>query len=326
MAAAEARAAWQRAANRCFVQEDAKRAPKLACCTSSTSALQYDSNNGNATNGQEPSTSNFMPLNWNPMNSNLPADTRWWLQLQPNFGSIKDFLSDELNFLENELEEKGGKMPVPTSTLNRERVDHNNNYTSESPWMVSTAFIKKDETSIELRNTVTYVSEQPLKRKEDMGDYLFEDVAVVDWKAGDRLISKKTEKASPDLDSPCAGSNKSEPWWRISDQGELASLVAQKSLEHIENCDLPRPTQTVDGDPFAHLGSLDGNRIFSSSVSYKSRSTICDPSECHHPSSTSKGMDEKYSTSTNGCHLSDTVKLYRYLLNLQILCRLFFFF
>ncbi|KAL6994303.1 hypothetical protein U1Q18_012410, partial [Sarracenia purpurea var. burkii] len=27
----EARAAWQKIANRCFVQEDAKRAPKLAC-------------------------------------------------------------------------------------------------------------------------------------------------------------------------------------------------------------------------------------------------------------------------------------------------------
>ncbi|KAI9090359.1 hypothetical protein K1719_028694 [Acacia pycnantha] len=35
MAAAEARAVWQRTANRCFVQEDAKRAPKLACCQSS---------------------------------------------------------------------------------------------------------------------------------------------------------------------------------------------------------------------------------------------------------------------------------------------------
>ncbi|KAG2714911.1 hypothetical protein I3760_03G050700 [Carya illinoinensis] len=38
MVVAEARAAWQRAANRCFVQEDAERAPKLACCQSSFSA------------------------------------------------------------------------------------------------------------------------------------------------------------------------------------------------------------------------------------------------------------------------------------------------
>jgi hypothetical protein len=35
MAAAEARAAWQRTTNRCFVQQDAKRVPKLDCCPSS---------------------------------------------------------------------------------------------------------------------------------------------------------------------------------------------------------------------------------------------------------------------------------------------------
>lgn len=312
MAAAEARAAWQRAANRCFVQEDAKRAPKLACCPSSTSTPQHDSNNGNATNGQEHFTPNFVPLNWNPMNSNLPPDTRWWLQLQPSFRCHKDFVSEQHNVLEDELEEKGGETVVPTSTLNRERLDHNNgDYPLESPWMVSTAFIKKDETSIEERMTVTNISEQPLKCKVDMKDYLFQDAEFLDWKPGDRLISKKTEKASPDPDSPCAGSNKSEPWWRISDQDELASLVAQKSLEHIENCDLPRPTQTMHGDPFTCLESLDGNRIFSSSVSYKSRSTICDPSDYPHPSSTSRSMDEKYLSSSDGCHLpSDTEKLY----------------
>ncbi|KAK3194600.1 hypothetical protein Dsin_025910 [Dipteronia sinensis] len=37
MAVAEARAVWQRTANCCFVLED-KRAPKLACCQSSSSS------------------------------------------------------------------------------------------------------------------------------------------------------------------------------------------------------------------------------------------------------------------------------------------------
>ncbi|XP_004510657.1 uncharacterized protein [Cicer arietinum] len=35
MAATEVRAVWHRTVNRCFVQEDAKRVPKLACCQSS---------------------------------------------------------------------------------------------------------------------------------------------------------------------------------------------------------------------------------------------------------------------------------------------------
>ncbi|KAL3622260.1 hypothetical protein CASFOL_033671 [Castilleja foliolosa] len=34
------------------------------------------------------------------------------------------------------------------------------------------------------------------------------------------------------------------PWWRTADTDELASFVAQRSLEHIENCDLPRPQKS----------------------------------------------------------------------------------
>ncbi|KAI7997479.1 hypothetical protein LOK49_LG10G01108 [Camellia lanceoleosa] len=52
MAAAEARAAWQRTTNRCFVQEDAKRAPKLACCPSaSSSSKQVDAGPANTADG-----------------------------------------------------------------------------------------------------------------------------------------------------------------------------------------------------------------------------------------------------------------------------------
>lgn len=313
MAAAEARAAWQRAVNRCFVQEDAKRAPKLACCPSS-STPQYDSNNGNTANQQEHPIPSFMPVNWNPMNSNLPSDTRWWLQLQPSFGCHDDFVYEQHNFVEDELEVKRGEPVVPTPVLNRESVDHNNGgYPLEPPQIVSTTYIKKDETSIDERKMVTNISEQSLKRKVGMGDYLFQDAEFVDWKRGDRLISKKTEKTSSELDSSSAGNNKSEPWWRISDRDELASMVAQKSLEYIENCDLPRPSQTMHGEPFACLESLDGNRMFSSSASYKSSSTICNSGDYPHPSSTSKSMDEKYSSSRYGSHLpSDTEKPYRY--------------
>jgi len=320
MAAAEARAAWQRTVNRCFVQEDAKRAPKLACCPSSSATQQYDSSNVNATNGQEHPAPNFVPLNWNPMDSNLPADTRWWLQLQPSFGYQKDFASEQPNVLEDDSGKRGVESVVPTSTLIMERLNQRNgDDPSESPWMVSTAFMKKEnETRVDEMKMVTNTSQQTLKRKVDRGDYLFQDGEFMDWKPGDRLISRKSEKISPDLDSPWAGGNKGEPWWRISDRDELASLVAQKSLEHIENCDLPRPTQTVhvSGDPFACLESSDGNKVFSSSVSYKLHSTICDPIDYPQHSTTSGSMDEKFWSSSDTSHLhSDTEKLYRYCLH-----------
>lgn len=313
MAAAEARAAWQRTANRYFVQEDAKRAPKLACCPSSSSTEQYDPNNGNSTNGQEHSAPNFVPLHWNSMNSNLPPDTRWWLQLQPSFRCPQDFASERPNVLEDEPKERRVESEVATYMLRREILDHKNNE-SETPCMVSTAFMKKDsETRVDEMKTVSNISQQPLKRKVSMGDYLFQDGEFMDWKPGDWLISKKTEKGSPELDSPWTGGNKCEPWWHISDRDELASLVAQKSLENIENCDLPRPTQTVhvSKDPFARLESLDYDRVFTSSLSYKLHSNICDPSDYHHHSTISGSMDEEYWSSSDAGHLlSDTEKVY----------------
>ncbi|KAF8088331.1 hypothetical protein N665_0546s0057 [Sinapis alba] len=36
-------------------------------------------------------------------------------------------------------------------------------------------------------------------------------------------------------------SEKAGPWWRTTDKDELASLVAQRSLDFVENCDLPKP-------------------------------------------------------------------------------------
>ncbi|CAF2107822.1 unnamed protein product [Brassica oleracea var. botrytis] len=36
-------------------------------------------------------------------------------------------------------------------------------------------------------------------------------------------------------------SEKAGPWWRTTDKDEIASLVAQRSLHFVENCDLPTP-------------------------------------------------------------------------------------
>ncbi|XWS48586.1 hypothetical protein CRYUN_Cryun13aG0089400 [Craigia yunnanensis] len=67
----------------------------------------------------------------------------------------------------------------------------------------------------------------------------------------DRDVRK--EESSPVLNSNAqkepnknlVQAEKTEPWWRMTDKDDLASMVAQISVEHIENCDLPRP-QTKD--------------------------------------------------------------------------------
>ncbi|KAG1367670.1 putative aminoacrylate hydrolase RutD [Cocos nucifera] len=322
MAAAEARAAWQRAANRCLVQEDAKRAPKLACCPSS-SMLQSDSSNGNATNAQDHSAPYFMPLNWNPMSSNLPLDAKWWLQLQPNFGHPRDHVCEQPNLLEDELDEKRAETTVPTSKFTEEPllgesmdIDRKvNECLLESPCMVSTASMKRNsESGVEEMKTVTSCPQQPIKHKVDMSDYLYRDEELLDWKPVDRLISKKHEKVSSDLNTPWAGGNKNKPWWWISDKDELASLVAQKSQQHIENCDLPRPTQTVhvSGNPFGCLENLDANGIFASTLGQKLHAGICSPFDYAQNTSSTGSSDDKNWSSGGGYLLHDSAKLYSF--------------
>ncbi|PNT68046.1 hypothetical protein BRADI_3g35320v3 [Brachypodium distachyon] len=217
MAAAEARAAWQRAANRCMVQEDRKRAPKLACCP--LSSEQHGTNNGNSTTSEGRPISNFVPLSCNPINSNLPQDIRWRFQLQPNFRVQKDLASEQRCFLGREIGEKevedSGPMSKHEEPLLRGTVINNpekGEDVFEPPSMNSTDFVKhSSETGSEERKTIVGYSQVPLKCRD------------VSWKEGE----------------------KAQPWWQITDENELASLVAEKAMQHIENCDLPRPAQVV---------------------------------------------------------------------------------
>ncbi|EYU32264.1 hypothetical protein ABFS82_02G176500 [Erythranthe guttata] len=80
MALAEARAAWQRTANRCLVQEDAKRAPKLAYCSSikHPDYIEIATASSSADTQHIPNT----PFNLNSPYPNLSPNSKWWLQQQ----------------------------------------------------------------------------------------------------------------------------------------------------------------------------------------------------------------------------------------------------
>ncbi|XP_019419447.1 PREDICTED: uncharacterized protein LOC109329969 isoform X1 [Lupinus angustifolius] len=106
MAGAEARAVWQRAANRCFVQEDAKRAPKLACCQSScaTSKSAY-TGPVDTTDESDHAAVNATGSKTELSHSNLSPCSRWWMHLQPNYYGYRNGLIDEhLNALEDDVE------------------------------------------------------------------------------------------------------------------------------------------------------------------------------------------------------------------------------
>ncbi|PIN24550.1 hypothetical protein CDL12_02735 [Handroanthus impetiginosus] len=194
MALAEARAAWQRTANRCFVQEDAKRAPKLACCsTVSPSVKQADTGPTSAACGLQIPATGSLPFNLNPSCSNLSPNSKWWLQLPPNYGYKKGLMDEQFDSLEGNME----------------------SYQMHE--------IVKDPFKLEI--------------KENIGELGVEGLVGCE-------VSKSASTIYFDSESSWIGAEESYPWWRTADTDELALLVARKSLNHIENCDLPNPQNT----------------------------------------------------------------------------------
>ncbi|CAH2057725.1 unnamed protein product [Thlaspi arvense] len=187
MAGAEARAVWQRTVNRCFVQEDAKRAPKLTCCQSSssssstTSTKQVEdsaSSRASVDPQKQPPRAGLMPLHRNPnFPELLPHSTRFW----GHHHQVKTPLEAEVDISDKK----------PDSF--------------------------KSDSFIDLMETSESYDEPSEK--------------------------KLSNELSFDPSSPWnpLSSEKAGPWWRTTDKDELASLVAQKSLDFVENCDLPTP-------------------------------------------------------------------------------------
>ncbi|XP_010544849.1 PREDICTED: uncharacterized protein LOC104817374 [Tarenaya hassleriana] len=234
MAAAEARAVWQRAVNRCFVQEDAKRAPKLACCqpSSSASAKQVDSGSGSAgvPDPRDQSSACFMPLNRNHRFPDLSSDTRWWAQMKPGYGNQNELMSPS----EADIDIPGeGSASLPAK--------------DDSYFLPE---IDQDSVSCKKRNLETGETEGKTFTCEDFQEYIesMETRESYGFVNIGYESSEKFNELSFDLDSPWnLSSEKAEPWWRTTDTDELASFVAQKSLDYVENCDLPPPQKMHKG-------------------------------------------------------------------------------
>ncbi|XP_038875629.1 uncharacterized protein LOC120068032 isoform X2 [Benincasa hispida] len=79
------------------------------------------------------------------------------------------------------------------------------------------------------------------KKTDCMDEFHYIEDHFTDLHNFDSPISKQGEKVSFDLESHWTRIEKTKPWWRSASKDELASLVARKSLENLENCDLPQP-------------------------------------------------------------------------------------
>jgi hypothetical protein len=246
MAAAEAKAARRHTANHSFVQEDVRKAPKFSCYPSSSSSKsESDGAPDNAASGPDRPSPTCIP--------NKPSNIKWWLNLQPHFGHHKDFTYEQLNALETELEvlssgfvNKSAKISEdhqPKGKFsNQTGMKNNNNSFVEKPWEVSaTCKNNEHDTGMQEFKAVLGNDSQRTTNKKELGEFWYLDDKLMGLDSFNCLVSEQAKRLSSDLGSNWVGTEKTEPWWRSAGQDELASLVAQKSLEHIENCDLPRP-------------------------------------------------------------------------------------
>ncbi|CAK7348698.1 unnamed protein product [Dovyalis caffra] len=300
MAAAEARAVWQRTANRCFVQEDAKRAPKLACCqSSSSSSKQLDGGPTSGADMPDQSSVGFMPLKRNPSYSSLPPDTRWWLQLQPSYGYQKCLTREQL---ESELESLRANIvdsPSKSEVCQQDDTDSmcvdgskNSESSPDSYCMISADYMKKDldNKKQELETLYDKDFQEFNELKDARKNSKLKEMDPTGWPK-----SQKNDEICLDW------GGKNMPWWRATDN-DLASLVAQKSLDYIANCDLPPPQKTnIRRRPCAHSGSFEHDNTLSSSLDWKAQSG-CISSATDHVQGCpkSEGMPGKQRVSTEG--------------------------
>ncbi|KAF8044852.1 hypothetical protein N665_6338s0002 [Sinapis alba] len=217
MAAAEARAVWQRTVNRYFVQEDAKRAPKLttSCQSSSSTASTKqveDSRPVVDPQNQSSPCAGFMPLHPNPNFPHLlPHNTSLW-------GHHHHHIQQ----------------------------DHKEQVKSPLEAEAEGAKSERFQEFIELMET-----------RESYGSV-----------GNDEFSEKKlTNELAFDPSSPWnpLSSEKAAPWWRTTDKDELASLVAQRSLDFVENCDLPTP-QKMNRSYYGSPRSFDSDAFRDHSV------------------------------------------------------------
>ncbi|XWS50334.1 hypothetical protein CRYUN_Cryun12cG0079200 [Craigia yunnanensis] len=207
MAATEARAAREHIANPRFVKEDAGRATKFSGCPSSSSP-RLDSNGtpSGAASGPDQTTSLRVPDNQNLFG--LEVSNAGFDNESPKISKDHYFDGSSVCIKDGVAEDSGN---------------------AYAECVKSDRDVRKEESNPVLNSN----AQKPPNKNIGESWYLDDHLIVLEHNC---LISKQPKTLYSDFESQLVQSEKTEPWWRMTDKDELASMVAQKSLEHIENC------------------------------------------------------------------------------------------
>ncbi|RHN76711.1 hypothetical protein MtrunA17_Chr1g0146861 [Medicago truncatula] len=173
------------------------------------------------------------------------SDMKWWLHVKTNLAGDTDYTCQHLNTLESKLDAFSTRLHGDNVSIGSDQTVKNFDAVSfvgnaataaiEQQWNVYPKYMKNSDTrtsKIEASlNSDLYLT--PKKKNE--GEFWFSDDAT------SFLISEHCKSTSSDFEPHWLGAEKSQPWWRTTGKDDLASLVAKKSFEYVENCDLPEP-------------------------------------------------------------------------------------
>ncbi|RDX68541.1 hypothetical protein CR513_52451, partial [Mucuna pruriens] len=256
---------------------------------------------GNSINDQSHANSVCMPHN---LNSDKLPEMKWWLHVKSDLGVEANYTCPHLNSYESELgafyaEFLSGDVKSEGDQLVKD-FDALSNIESatlsvEQPWHVSPACMKNNKTRMPKIEASMNADLHFTPKKKDQEEFFFSDSHFMDCDLSNFLVSEQGKITASDLKSHLMGTEKTQPWWRTAGKDELVSLVARKSLEHIENCDLPHPqTMHVTQKPPCPKG-----------VDYDKT-----PSSLNHKSQTGSSSADGYTTgiSTSDYSFQDSNK------------------
>ncbi|XP_061370351.1 uncharacterized protein LOC133313060 [Gastrolobium bilobum] len=114
-------------------------------------------------------------------------------------------------------------------------------------------------------------------------------------------VYKQTNDFSFDSDYSWIEGENAQPWWRTTDRDELACFVSQKSLNHIENCDLPPPKKKYLGGQ--SCANISDDKKKASFLNWEAKSSASNLTAQAKGSLDSGLMHRNLGPSANGGHL-----------------------
>ncbi|XP_004502673.1 uncharacterized protein [Cicer arietinum] len=218
---------------------------------------------------------------------------KWWLHVKSNFdGEANYSCKTELGDFYAEFLDGNVKNGEDQSIIDFDAFSYvgSDNFSVDQPRHVSPTRMRNSHNTrmrkmeASLNNNDLHFTPKKIDQKEEFG---FTDGRFLDCDVSDFSVSEKLTSCS--LESHWIGTEKPGPWWRTAGTDELASLVAQKSLENIENCDLPHPQPKHFRQRFSK--GVDHDKI--------------SPSLLNQKSETGSSNADGY-TPTSGCSFQDS--------------------